>query len=189
MKLSPEKQKHLVMAIVIVVVVNYVAWNFLVQGQRSREVRDRKEIERLTGEVKKTEQTIQKEKNDREQAKAYQAYVAISEEKMVKGNAETWMLKTLSDMARAHGIDITNAVVQDSQVKELGDYKFKGQPYKLVGFWFEFKGDFNQIGKFLMDMENTLPFMEVDELSISTGSKQAPYIHSVSLRVSMVTKT
>ncbi len=187
MKLSPEKQKHLALTLLVVVTVMIGLWYFAINGQKVAEKRNKKTLVQLKEKVEKYEKDIRKEKNDRDQAKSYQAMIDQYEGQMPpKGNPETWLVKTLSDLATQQKIQILNTTIQP--ISELSDFKFKKQPYKLVGFRFEFNGEFNQIGKFLENLENNIPLMEVDDLSITSGSPSARHIHTVAIRVSMVTK-
>lgn len=187
MKLSPEKQKNLILAILVVVGTAFGLWYFLVNGLTEKEKKDTKENIKLEADIKKTEETIAKEKSDREEAKVYQAYIEASEKQMPKGNPETWLVTILSEFAAQQKLQLAGTTIQP--VTEISDFKFKEQPYKLVGFRFEFKGDLNQIGRFLQEIENKLPLMEVDDFSINAGSDVAPYVHTVSMRISMVTRS
>lgn len=187
MKLTPEKQKNLSLAILIVVILIVGMWYFFINTQRQSEKTGRTELTKLKEDVKQRSSAIVKEKNDRNQATVYQAYISTYEEQMPKGNPETWLVRTLSDLATQQKLQLSSTMIES--LSELSDFKFKNQPYKLVGFRFEFKGEFNQIGKFIETLENKMPLMEVDDLSISAGSDVAPHIHSIAMRISMVTKS
>lgn len=186
MKLSPEKQKSWILTIVVMTLLIVVTWYFAVQGLQKKQTRDTKESIRLEGEAKNRQIQILTETNNREQAKSFQNYIMLQEEQMPKANPDTWLVRELSELAGKHKFQINNTTLQE--IKELSDFKFKDQPYKLVGLRFDFKGDYNQIGSFLQDLENNLPLMEVDDLSITSGSEAGPHIHTVTMRVSMVIK-
>ena len=187
MNLSPEKQKNLACAVLGVVIVIFGFWYLGIQGLHAKQKRDIKEVARLKEENIKQQQAIQKEKRDRETAVSYRVYIASLENQMPKGNKETWLVKELSDLAVRHNLQLSNTMVQP--LTEQSNLKFKGHPYKLEGFRFLFNGELNQIGKFLEDMENNIPLMEVDELAITAGSALAPHVHTVSISISMVVKS
>lgn len=187
MKLNPEKQKKLLMVAMYMILGIFCFWYFGVQGLHSKQMRDSAELASLNDQIAKQTQLIRKEKMDRETAKSYQVYIDSLATQMPKGNTETWLVKELSELAAHYKIQLANTLMQP--IDELSDFKFKGLPYKLEGFRFEFKGELNQIGKFLEDLENNIPLMEVDDISITAGSDLAPHIHSVSMRVAMVTKS
>ncbi len=186
MTLNPQKQKELIMAFLGTVVVIYVVWYFGIQQQRKNRVAKDKEIAQLREEEKNKDNAIKKEKLNREQAKSYQTFISKFEEQMPKGNTETWLTRTLTEFAQKQKIQLANTVIQD--VKDHNNIKFKGQPYKLIGFHLEFKADLNTIGKFLEDLENSIPLMEIYELSINAGSQEAVHIHTVSTTVVIPTK-
>ena len=188
MKLTPEKQKKWAMTIVVMGGIIFAVWFFVIQKLQIKEKFEIKESQRLETEAKNRQASILTENKSREQAKLSQEYILVQEVNMPKGNAETWLVKALSDLASKHDdIKITNATLQE--LKDLSEFRFKDQPYKMVGLQFEFKGDYNQIGTFLRDLENNMPLMEVDTLSITAGSESGPHMHAVTLRVSMVIKS
>ncbi len=187
MKLTPEKQKNLILTILVVVIVVFGLWYFMINTQRQNEKTGREDLLKLEESVKKQSSAILKEKSDKSQATAYQAYISAYEEQMPKGNPETWLVKTLSDLATQQKVQLSSTVIES--LAELSYFKFKDQPYKLVGFRFELKGEFNQLGKFIEEIENKMPLMEVDSLSVIAGSEVAPYVHTISMRISMVTKS
>ncbi len=187
MKLSPEKQKKFLIALVCVIGVSFSLYYFgIYMFLAQKQIRDRNALKKLSEEVKQKKEAILTEKNNRENAKTYLAYIATAEEQMPKGNTETWLVKALSDFAQKHKIGLTNTTLMP--MTEWSDFRFKDQPYKLVGFQFSFKAEFNQIGKFIEDLENSMPMLEVDDLTIMAGSEIAPDVHTVSMRISMVTK-
>ena len=187
MKLSPEKQKKFVLTFLVMALAVAAIYFLVIQGLTIKQKADTAELKHLRQEIVNKKKEIQTEKNDRESAKQYQAFIAASESEMPKGNIETWLVKELSEIAIRQKLELSNTIIQP--IRELSDFKFKDQPYRLEGVHFEFQGDFNQIGKFLEDIENNRPLMEVDDLTITAGSARAPYIHTVSMRVSMVTKS
>lgn len=186
MKLSPEKQKKLILTLVGVVALISFFWYFGVHGLHKKQIRDSENLNQLKKEILEQHRAILLERNNHEDAKAHLTFIDTLEKQMPLGNTETWLVKELSGLAAQHKLQIANTIIQP--VNELSEFKFKGQPYKLEALRFEFKGELNQIGKFLETVENDESLMEVDELSITAGSDLAPHIHNVSIRISMVTK-
>lgn len=187
MKLTKEKRDRFILTILLMVGLVYGVWYLGIKKQAEKEGRDIRERDRLAQEIKDTETKIKRENNNRENAKAFQNYIAATEEKMPKGNVETWIVKELSDLAAKHNLVLQNTVLQP--VKDLSEYKMKNQPYQLEGYHLDFKGEFNQIGTFIQDIENEMPMVEVNDISVTAGSDTAPYIHTVSMSVCVVKKT
>src|SRR4051812_4706158 len=96
MKLTKEKKQNLFLTILITVGVIYGVWFFGIKAQAGKEHKDTLEKERLEKAVKDTENSIKRERNNREQAKSFQAYIITAESKMPKGNVETWLVKELA---------------------------------------------------------------------------------------------
>ncbi len=186
MKLIPEKQKHFAMTLLLVLAALIAVWYFLVQGLSVKQHHDTEEVSRLRDKIASQEKAIQTEKVNREQARAYQAFIAEREEQMPRKNenVETWFVKVISDLAGRQKLQITNTTLQS--VKDLSDFKFRNQPYRLEGFQFQFRGEFSQIGRFLQELENTMPLAEVDDLTVTAGGGGEKYIHAVTLRITMV---
>jgi Tfp pilus assembly protein PilO len=187
MKLSPEKQKKFLLTLIIVVGVAAGLWFFVITYLRTKDHKDTKALAQLKQDTKNRRDDISKERRNRQMAQSYVSYIANAEKQMPQGVAETWLVQQLGEIAGKHEISISNTAVQS--IKPWSEFKFKDQPYQLVGFRFELKGEFNQIGKFLEDIENNVPLMEVDDISITAGSDISPHVHTVSIRVSMVTKS
>jgi Tfp pilus assembly protein PilO len=186
MKLSPEKQKQLGMAILAVAMVLVGTWYSGTQFVTNSKVRNDREARRLADEITKRRGEILKEKSNRENAKIYQDSIKTWEARMPTGNPETWLERELNTMANRQKLSLSSTALQ--QVKEFSDFRFKDQPYHLLGVHIEFFGEFNQIGKFIQDVENNSPLMEVHEVSISSGSEKAKYIHKVKIIISEVAK-
>ncbi|MDD2706873.1 MAG: hypothetical protein PHV34_02600 [Verrucomicrobiae bacterium] len=186
MKLSPEKQKKWMLTALVMGVAIAVVWYLGNQFVVVSKEKNTKELEKTRADVQKRTSDILKEKDAREQAKVYQQYTADWEEKMPKGNPETWMLREISDLATIEKINLANTAMQP--LNELSDFKFKDQPYQLIGFRFDFLAELNQIGKFISTLENNQQLMEVDEISISAGSTKEKHVHTVNVRISEVAK-
>jgi hypothetical protein len=185
-KLSKQKQKQFILTLAITVGAAVATWYFLIKYLTQKRDAGEKELKTMTEKVKTLSDTITQEIENRSVAKDYQKFIGDAEDLMPKGSTETWLLKEINKLAAQHKINISNSALQE--VKELSDFKFAGQPYKLAGLRFEFKADLNQIGKFIADIENNRQLMEVDDLSITSGSELGPDFHTVSMRISMVTK-
>ncbi len=185
MKLSPEKQKQLALTLLVVVGVNVCAWWFGVQGLTGKKASDTKKLEKIKSEVGKCKDKIKKETEDRASAQVYKEYIVATEEKIPKTNVETWFLNELTQMATRQKLSLSSSPIQDLD-EQLIKFKFKDMPYKLVGLRFELIGELHDIGKFIEDIENNRPLMEVHEITITTGSPKGVYSHTVVMLVSMV---
>jgi len=186
MKLTKEKQQHLILTILLTVGAIYGVWYFGIKMQAAKEATDTNEKNTLATQIQDIQKKILIERNNREQAKSFQAYIITAETKMPTGNVETWLVKELSDIASRHQLTLLNTALLP--IKSLSDFKFKNQPYQLEGFHLDFKGEFNQIGSFIKDVENSMPMIEVNDISITSGSEIAPYMHSASMSLCIVRK-
>ena len=188
MKLSPEKQKKFVLTLLVVALIAVGLWYFLINGQQNQKQANERSLNDKRGQIEKKKKEILTEQSNREQAKVYLSYIASMEEQMPKGTAETWLEQKMRELAGKQKFELSNTILQPAD-KQLSEFRFADQPYKLVGMRLDFKAEFNQIGKFIEDIENNMPLMEVDELVITSGSEVAPHVHTVSMRVSMVVRS
>ncbi len=186
MKLTPEKQKKLAISVVSMIVAAGCLYYFLVMGLQGNQTTGEAEREGLLEKIKKSETAYQVEKNHRTESIVYQNFLKSYGDKMPgKGvNPDTWLLQHFTEMAARYDLKISNT--ESKPLPDLAAFKFKGVPYTILGYHLEFKGEFNQIGRFIEAIENSNPLMEVDELSITTGSGGGEHIHTVTMRVSMV---
>ena len=186
MKLSPEKQKNLILTIMVVAIAIGSLWWFLIHGLEKMGKTNAQNLKKLKEKVDNQQKEIDKEIADRNASESYKTFIAQQEQQMPTNNTETWLFKEISVLAERHKLSVVNTALES--FPDLSDFKFKGQPYKLAGFKFSFKGELNQIGSFLRDLENNKPLAEVYEITITAGSDVAPHIHTVDVRISMVTK-
>jgi hypothetical protein len=188
MKLTSEKKQKFLLTLIVVIGVVYGVYYLLISmGFQKQKVENQKTLTTTKDAVSKFKKQIDTEKSNRVKAKSYQAYIPACEAGMPKGSSEeTWLLKTLSELAHEFKIKIMDTKVEP--MDELSAIKFPSQPYELIGFRFKFTGEYDQIGEFIEYLENNMPLLEVDSISIDSGSEAAVFIHSVSLRISMVIK-
>lgn len=185
MKLSPEKQKQLAITVLATVIAVVGTWYAGTQFVTSAKTSGDRSNKGLAAELVKRQKEIDQEKENREKAKTYQSLIVTMDAKMPKGNPETWLVRELSDIANRHKLQLSSTSVQP--LKDFSDFRFK-DPYQLLGFHLEFLGEFNQIGEFAQDIENSSPLMEIHDITITAGSEKATHVHKVSLTISEVTK-
>jgi len=184
MKLSLEKQKKIALTLLVVVGVNFGAYWFGIQGLAGKRDSDTKKVEDLKSDIKKRTDEIAGELDSRGKARVFQDYIAIMEKQMPKGKTDTWLDNQMSQILAKHQLQISNPSVKP--LDEFTHFLFKDQPYKLVGFQFEFVGELNQIGGFIEDIENNRPLMEVHDLNISAGGGGPSHLHRVVVHFSIV---
>ncbi len=187
MSLSPQKQKAFALTLLLVVAGLFAFGYLVVKGMADKRDRDTAEVEQLQGKVAEKVKAIETEKQNRERAKTYQSFIANYEEQMPKGNVETWLVKQISELAIVHRVQIANTALQN--IPEISDFRFHNQPYHMQGFQFDFHGEFLQIGQFLNDLENKMPLVEVENLTITAGAGGEKYLHGVQVTISMVVKS
>lgn len=186
MKLTAEKARQFALTLILVLGALGAIWYFLVQGLISKREKDEKEKENLGVKIAAQEKAIQTEISNRAAAQAFKEFIASWEKQIPHENVETWLVREISQVAARHGLQIANAVMQPP--REGSDLKFRNQPYRLEGFVFDLEGEYNQIGCFLEDLENSMPLAETEEIEFAAGTGAVRHIHKASLRLTMVTR-
>lgn len=184
MKFTAEKVRQFVLTLVLVLGALGAIWYFLVQGLIAKREKDEREKENLGTKAAEQQKAIDTEIRNRATAQAYKEFIASCEKQIPHENVETWLVREISSVATRHGLQIANTTMQSP--REGSDYKFRNQPYRLEGFVFDLEGEYNQIGRFLEDLENSMPLAEVDEMEFAAGTGSARHIHKASVRLTMV---
>jgi Tfp pilus assembly protein PilO len=186
MNLTPEKRNQLVLTALLCAGAVYATFEFGIKGLQKKHQKEAMKRDELAQTIRKTQSAIRVELQNREEAKAYNAFIESAENQMPKGNPETWLVQELTGIASTHQLQIQNTTLQS--LSEINEIKFRDQPYRIQGFRFELKGELDQIGLFLQEMEQKHGLIEVDEITITAGSDIAPHVHSVAVRIGIVTK-
>ncbi|NUN93303.1 MAG: hypothetical protein HUU04_05940 [Verrucomicrobiae bacterium] len=184
MKLSAEKIRQLILVFLLVLGILGAVWHFLVRGLEVKRTRDEREKESLGAKIAEQKNAIQTEIHNREVAGAYRQFIARCEQQIPSEHVETWFVRKVSSVASHHGLQIVNTAIRP--LREGSGVKFQNQPYRLEGFSFDVEGEFNQIGRFLEDLENSIPLVEVDEMGVAAGAGAARHIHKANIRLTMV---
>jgi Tfp pilus assembly protein PilO len=186
MKLGPEKARQFVLTLILVLGVLGAVWYLFVQGLIARREKDEKEKESLATKVAEQKKAYETEIRNRDVAKVYRDFIARCEKQVPQENVETWLVREVSAVSSRHNLQIANTMMHPP--REGSDLKFRNQPYHLEGFVFDLEGEYNQIGRFLEDLENSMPLAEVDEMEFAAGTGSARHIHKASVRLTMVTR-
>lgn len=184
MKFSAEKIRQVVLVFLLVLGILGAVWYFLIRGLETKRERDEREKESLGAKIVEQKNAIQTEIHNREIAGVYHQFIARCEKQIPREHVETWFVREISEVAAHHGLKIVNTAIRPP--REGSDGKFANQPYRLEGFSFEVEGEFNQIGRFLEELENSIPLAEVDEMGLAAGAGAARHIHKATLRLTMV---
>ncbi|MCC7519911.1 MAG: type 4a pilus biogenesis protein PilO [Verrucomicrobiae bacterium] len=184
MKLSQEKLRQFVLTLILALGILGAIWHFIVQGLIAQREKNEQEKERLAAQIAERKKAYDTEIHNRDAAKVYQDFIAQWEKRLPRENVETWFVREISEVAVRHKLQVANTAMQPP--REGSDAKFNNQPYRLVGFRFELDGEYNQIGRFLEDLENSLPLIEVDDLEFSAGTGVVRHIHKAALHLTMI---
>lgn len=189
MKLPPEKQKKLAIVVAAFALASGLLYFFLIRGLQAVKEGKEKEVSTLEEKIKKQEAELLREKNNKAAAADHQVAIKGYVEKMPPrgSNVETWLNNYFTTMADHQTPKITISTTPIEQLRDATSFRFSGLPYSIVSFRFTFRAEFEQIGRFLEEIENGNPLMEVDDVTITSGS-DVPHIHTVAVKVSMVTQ-
>ncbi len=186
MKLNAEKARQLALTLILVLGALGAIWYVGVQRLIAIREKDETEKESLKVKIVAQEKAIQTEISNRAAAHTYKNFIASCEQQIPRENIETWLVRGISQVAVRHGLQIANTMMQPP--REGSNLKFRNQPYRIEGFVFDIEGEYNQIGCFLEDLENSMPLAETEEIEFVAGTGAARHIHKASLRLSMVTR-
>lgn len=170
-KLSKEKQKHLILVVVLAIgILNGLGFG-LVRHQyekikllAEKRTTASKKLKQMQDEIKRAE-TVEAELKEVKQA------LATQEQDMASGDLYAWMINTIRTFTPGYKVEIP----QFSPVSSLGDVNLMPNfPYKQASVTVAGTSHFHDFGKFLSDFENQFPHVRIVNLRIDANPTATP---------------
>ncbi len=166
-RLSKEKRQQLILVIMLTAGTLAGVWFGLISSQMLN-------LKGLAGRKVAAEQLLQQMKQAIEKADQLEAQLdergkelAELEGNMASGDLYAWAINTLRESKLNHKVEIP----QFSQVDGPKDVPMLPRfPYKQIALTIGGAAGFYDLGRFIADLENRLPYARVSNLSLDPGS-------------------
>jgi len=171
-KLPKEKRIHLVLVLVGTVAVLSALGLLLIQHQfeNIRQIHLKRQAKEA--QLKQMEDAItQKDKIDVERRVAVQR-LAVKENQMASGDLYSWMINDIRRLKLSHPkVDIPQIgqTAEKPELRLLPNFPYKQTTSTLGGLAY-----YQDLGKFLADVENEFPYLRIVNLDLGPASSSGP---------------
>ena len=166
-KIPKAKKSQMILVSMATGVVIAGLWFTLIQSQQASRVVVEKKTNDVRAKITKAEGMLKKADQIQTDLHEKAATLEKIEDSMASGDIYLWMINTMNDFNKTHRV-----TVADFQRETLGEVgiipKFL---YKAATFPIKGTGYFHDIGRFLADLENTFPYLRVQNLELTPGTK------------------
>lgn len=157
----------------------------LIDAQRSKLAALPPAIKEAEEKLEKMRQTIHSAKQIESELASVSAELAGLENGMAKGDLNAWLYATVRSFARNYKVEIPQfSLAEKGNVTLLPNFPYKQVKIGIAGTAF-----FHDLGRFLADLENSFPYMRVQNLSIareSAGTVKPGQREKLSFRLEIV---
>jgi Tfp pilus assembly protein PilO len=168
-KLSPAKKQQLTLAIMVTVALVSLVYFLLISPQNEQNRRlaaDTKKKQEQADQIKKL---IKQADETKIKAEELAAQLNGLETDIASGDVFAWTYDTIRRFKAGYHLEIPSiGQPTSSDVDLIPDF-----PYKQITFSISGSGYYNEIGKFIADLENKFPHMRVANLTLepATGTE------------------
>lgn len=187
MKISKEKQQHLVLVAIVAVGVILALYFIVIGGQLEQIAKLNKKITEATANVEKGRVALKKEPLILADLNTRTNELVALESTMATGNDKYfWFISTLNRFKVPYQNQIEIPHVSRESVTEVGMYQ--SFPYKAAAFQLRGVAHYHSFGRFLADFENKFPFFRVQKLTLApAGADLSDAPEKLSFEMEIVT--
>lgn len=185
MKISKEKQTHLILVALGTAGVIAGLWFGLIQMEQSKIHEIARKSQSVQDDIAKIQKVIVEANEVSESLKEATNKLSAIETAMPSGDLFSWIVSSIKQFnAPSYKVDMPQIGAPSvDQVRMFSDFPYKQATVSVSGsaYYYEF-------GKFLADLENHFPYTRVQNLSLEPGFGTTPEDHEkLTFRMEIVT--
>ncbi len=161
-KLTKAQRDKMILIGIVTVTVVAALWILLVGAQNKQLERSRAKIAAAQEKLDRATQLIRRGGQIQAELDSKSARLKEIEENMASGDLYSWVIMTLNKFKAPYKVSIPS--YSPAQVGEVGVLPVF--PYKAATFNISGTAFFHDFGQFLADLENTYPYMRVQNLDL-----------------------
>ncbi len=167
-KLSKTQRDQLLAIIIGTVTLMAILWYLGVRTKQAELTRTEKKTAQMLDTLTRAENVMRRGQEIADRLQAHTAVLDKREATLAPDrDAYYWIISTMNPfIVSRKGVHLNRASQPD--VTEAG--LIPGFPYKWATFHMEVTGFYNEVGKFLADLENDFPYFRVQNLVISVNT-------------------
>ncbi len=167
-KLSKDKQQKLVAVAVVTAGFVVLLWFVLISPLRSELAGLATRVQEASQSVEKGKRTITLTPLVTNELAIAMAKITTAEATMASGDLYDWMIRTMNRFKASYAIEIPQ--ISRETPCEVG--MFPEFPYKAATFALRGTAYYQDLGKFLADLENAFPCAQALNLQLTSGTVQ-----------------
>lgn len=166
-KLSKEKRDKLILVCIGIVAVLGVLYTFVLGAQKNKLATINSQITGVQSKLSKAEAALRTAETIEASLAENQQQVDARQEKMApQGQYYYWFLKLIDQFRKDENLD--NGFIVDITMPEIAEVGLLPSfPYKAASFGLRVNGQFQDVGRFVADLENTFPYFRVQHVRLS----------------------
>jgi Tfp pilus assembly protein PilO len=162
-KMSREKKSQIILIVMIAVTICFGLYFGIIQIQSDRIKAMNRRRDEMAEKLTKAERAMKNKKALETELAARRTELDAIEHTMASGDLYSWIIGTMN--RRATRFDLTIPTYGRETIGEIGIVP--GFPYKAATFLLRGTGTFENLGRFVADIENDRPFFRVQNLDVS----------------------
>ena len=167
--LPKEKRDKLILVAIVTVACLAGVWYGLITNQRKSIERITKDIADQRMKVSNAERLVATAADIKKNQEVLQARLQTIEDGMASGDMYSWIIQTVRKFCVGHNVEIPQ--FSREVIGEVGILpKF---PYKAAVFTVRGNGYFHDVGRFIADLENTFPYIRIQNLDMDPSGSSA----------------
>lgn len=167
--LPKEKRDKLILVAIVTVACLAGVWYGLITNQRKSIERITKDIADQRMKVSNAERLVATAADIKKNQEVLQARLQTIEDGMASGDMYSWIIQTVRKFCVGHNVEIPQ--FSREVIGEVGILpKF---PYKAAVFTVRGNGYFHDVGRFIADLENTFPYIRIQNLDLDPSGSSA----------------
>jgi Tfp pilus assembly protein PilO len=167
-KLSKDKRDKLILTIIAIIGVLGVLYTFILGAQKDSLYSLQTQIMGAKDKVSKAERLVKSEEFvQRNLAESQRQLEARTRDMTPPGKDYYWFFKMLDEFREHQDLNL-GFIVEITQPEFIEVGLLPKFPFKAASFGVRLHGQYQEIGKFIADLENTYPYFRVQNVRVGT---------------------
>ena len=166
-KLSKDKRDKLILTALLFIGMAGVLYTFVIGAQKDRLATLGKQILIMRDKLSKAERLVKSAPMIEADMKESQKRLDVRQEQMApQGQYYYWFLKLMDQFREQEKLN-PNFIIDITQPEFIEAGLAPNFPYKAASFGLRLNGQFQEVGRFLADLENGFPYFRVQNLRMA----------------------
>ena len=164
MALTKEKRDHLILTGLMSTMIIVGVWMLLITPTKAKLVRLEGEVSASAGQLADAESKVARAGQIELEMQEIGKRLGTMEKDMVEGDPSTWIRVRLNEFFRDNKHKIRERNIGQAEQVEIG--ALPDFPYQAIKFRVFGTGFYEDVGRFITDLENTFPYVRVQQVDL-----------------------